>query len=112
MKRVMLPAVAAILLVGGCAKKPDEIAAADVGQGIYRGASCAALSSSLTNYRHSLENLSAAQLSAAQGDALGVFLLGLPLSSMSGNDKEAAIAVAKGHIQQIEAERERKGCRA
>jgi hypothetical protein len=49
-----------------------------------------------------LENLSAAQKNAASGDAMGVFLLGLPLSSMSGNDKEALIAVAKGKIQAID----------
>lgn len=45
-----------------------------------------------------LNALSAAQKSTASSDALGVFLLGLPLGSMSGNDKEALIAVAKGRV--------------
>lgn len=102
----------AIVAISACAKKPEEIAAADIGQGAYRGQSCSQLASSLTSQRHNLENLSAAQRDAAAGDTVGVILLGLPLSSMSGNNKETAIAVTKGHIQQIEAERQRKNCRA
>ena len=103
---------AAVLAVSACAKKPEEISAADVGEGIYRTSSCAQLATRRTQYSQNLENLSADQRSAAQGDALGVFLLGLPLSSMSGNDKETAISVTKGHLQQIEAEQQRKGCRS
>ncbi|MBT8474287.1 MAG: hypothetical protein KJO78_02335, partial [Alphaproteobacteria bacterium] len=57
-----------------------------------------------------LDNLSAAQNQAASSDAWGVFLLGLPISSMSGNDKEAAISIAKGNIQAIDRVRVAKGC--
>jgi hypothetical protein len=49
-----------------------------------------------------LANLSARQKSAASGDAWGVVLLGLPLSSMSGGDQEALIAVAKGKVQALD----------
>lgn len=103
--------IIAALLASACAKSPDEIAAVDIGSGIYRGQSCAQLAQQRLKISHDLTNLSAEQKSAQNGDALGVFLLGLPLSSMSGNDKEAAIAVAKGHIQEIDSERQRKGCR-
>jgi hypothetical protein len=30
------------------------------------------------------------------GDAIGVFLIGVPVSSLSGGDKEGLIAAAKG----------------
>lgn len=105
-------ALVASLALAGCAKKPEEISAADIGQGVYRNASCKQLADTLVKYSQNLENLSADQRSAASGDALGVFLLGMPLSSMSGNDKETTISVTKGHIQQITAERQAKRCPA
>lgn len=109
MKKLL--ALCVIAAISACAKAPDQIAAADVGDGIYRGYSCKQLAAKKLAISQDLENLSAAQKSAASGDAWGVFLLGLPLSSMSGNDKEAAISVAKGHIQEIETEQQRKSCR-
>jgi len=39
-----------------------------------------------------------------------VFLLGLPLSSMSGNDQETNIAVAKGQLQAVEQVMVDKNC--
>lgn len=110
MKKVLVIAALAAAL-SGCAKKPEEIAAANIGDSAYRGQSCQQLAQAKTKITHDLDNLSAAQKSAATGDAWGVFLLGLPLSSMSGNDKETAISVAKGHVQAIETEQQSKGCK-
>ncbi|TCS66639.1 hypothetical protein EDD52_102457 [Primorskyibacter sedentarius] len=104
-------AMASAMLVAACAKQPENIAAVEIGQNEYRGYSCKQLSDTKLAQAQNLENLSAAQKSAASGDAVGVFLLGLPVSSMSGNDKETAIAVAKGHIQSIEREQARKNCK-
>lgn len=100
-----------LIALSACAKKPDQIAATNIGDSAYRGQSCQQLNQAKTKIRHDLDNLSAAQKSAATGDAWGVFLLGLPLSSLSGNDREAAISVAKGHVQAIETEQQRKGCK-
>lgn len=110
MKKVLVIA-ALVAALSGCAKKPEEIAAANIGDSAYRGQSCKQLAQAKTKITHDLDNLSAAQKSAATGDAWGVFLLGLPLSSMSGNDKETAISVAKGHVQAIETEQQSKGCK-
>ena len=49
-----------------------------------------------------LAALSADQKKAQSGDAWGVFLLGLPITSMSGNDKETQIAVTTGRLDAIE----------
>lgn len=64
--------------------------------------SCSQLSTEEIRITQELENLSANQRRAANGDAWGVFLLGLPISSMSGNDLETAIAVARGRVQAID----------
>jgi len=102
--------VALGLVLAGCAKEPDKIAAVEIGGGAYAGYSCKKLGAERLQISQDLENLSAKQKSAANGDAWGVFLLGLPLSSMSGNDQEALIAVAKGKIQSIDRVRAQKGC--
>ena len=36
------------------------------------------------------------QSKAASGDALGVFLIGVPVASLAGGDHEAEIAILKG----------------
>lgn len=109
--RSSILAVAAIVIVGACAKEPDKIAATPMEDSAYSNMSCRSLATTRLDIQQQLDNLSASQKSAANGDAWGVFLLGLPVSSMSGNDKEAAISVAKGKIQAIDRVRERKGCR-
>lgn len=102
--------LAAALVVSACAKQPDEIAAADIGPNPYLKQSCRNLAKLEITETQNLENLSAAQKSAASGDAVGVLLLGMPVSSMSGNDKETAISVTKGRIQAIEQAKASRGC--
>ncbi|WP_299872871.1 hypothetical protein [uncultured Sulfitobacter sp.] len=100
----------ALMVATACAKQPENIPAADIGPNPYLRFSCKNLAQEKLNLSQSLENLSAAQKSAASGDTVGVLLLGLPVSSMSGNDKETAIAVTKGRIQAAEVVQQQKGC--
>lgn len=104
-------AIFCVAAVSACAKQPDQIAAVDIGADAYSRYSCSQLVSEKTKISQELENLSARQKSAASGDAWGVFLLGLPLSSMSGGDQEALIAVAKGKVQAIDQKIVAKKCR-
>lgn len=110
MKRTAI-VLAAALALSACAKDPESIAAVNIGQNEYRGYSCSQLKETQLKYDQALANLSAEQKNAQAGDAFGVFLLGLPLASMSGSDKETQIAVTKGHLQAIELELARKNCR-
>lgn len=95
--------LAMIAALASCAKSPDKISAVEVGGDAYARHSCAQLQSDKLKITQDLENLSAQQKTAASNDALGVFLLALSLASMSGSDKEATIAIAKGKIQAIAA---------
>lgn len=110
MKKLILPAMC-LALVAACAKQPEQIAAIDVGGDAYAQHSCSQLVNEKTVVSQELANLSAKQKSAATGDAWGVFLLGLPLSSMSGGDQEAMIAVAKGKVQAMDRQLVAKNCR-
>ena len=81
--------IVSMLAAAGCAKSPDQISAVTIDDRTYQGLSCSQLSTEQLRNAQLLQALSADQRSAQSGDALGVFLLGLPISSMSGADKAA-----------------------
>ena len=112
MKKVIvsLAIASTALTMSACAKKPDQIAAIQMDDSTYSRLSCKQLAREETKIRNDLDSLSADQNSAASKDAWGVFLLGLPLSSMSGGDKEALIAVAKGKLNAIDLVQVDKNC--
>jgi hypothetical protein len=100
-----------LVFVAACAKQPENIAAVPMDTTSYEGKSCRSLAVDEANITAELNALSAAQKNAASSDAVGVFLLGLPLGSMSGNDKEALIAIAKGRVDAINKVQASKGCK-
>lgn len=75
-----------------------------------RSQSCDEINQQLIAERQNLAGLSSQQNNAATGDALGVFLVGIPVSSVIGGDQEGNIAVSKGKIQALEAASTSKGC--
>lgn len=79
-------AVTALGILAGCATPPGRIKPA-----AYAG-NCPA------NAEQRLAELSSVQQSAATNDALGVFLIGLPVGSMGGGDHEAEIARLKACV--------------
>ena len=112
MKKVIVSIAIAstALTISACAKRPDEIAAIQMDDSSYSRLSCKQLAREETKIRNELDALSADQNSAANKDAWGVFLLGLPVSSMSGGDKEALIGVAKGKLDAIDLVQVDKDC--
>lgn len=99
-----------VLTLAACAKRPDAIAPANIPFEAYLTQSCDELASLLIAEQQLLSALEAQQNSAATGDALGVFLVGIPVSSVTGGDQEGNIAVSKGKIEAIEAARLSKNC--
>ncbi|MBL1436529.1 MAG: hypothetical protein COB08_010065 [Rhodobacteraceae bacterium] len=102
----------ALAFLAACAAAPDAIAPAAISPDLYAGRSCQQLAQENANLTAELTTLVAQQQRAVDGDAMGVFLLGLPMSSMSGNDKETEIALARGKQQAITLQMQTKGCRA
>ena len=109
MKRFMVLA-AIVAIVSACAKDPEQIAAVSMDDTTYARQNCTQLAKQEVYQEQLLKALSADQKKAKSGDAWGVFLLGLPISSMSGNDKETQIAVTKGRLDAIERQKSAKKC--
>lgn len=109
MKKALLVVFAGVL-VSACSERPENIEAADIGVGSYSHMRCGQLAERQLHYTQQLSVLSAAQNRAATGDAWGVFLLGMPVQRMAGNDRATEIAVTRGHLNEIAREMQRKNC--
>lgn len=79
-----ISACLALVTLAGCATPPERIAA------VANPGPCS------PQDRERLGILSNKQSKAATGDAMGVFLFGVPMASMAGGDNEAEIAILKG----------------
>lgn len=97
---LVLPVVAGAL--AGCAKNPDAIAPISMPVNAYAGLSCDQLAIEHRRSAAALAAVSQQQKQAATGDAVGVFLIGVPVSSLSGGDKEGLVAQHKGEVVAIE----------
>lgn len=102
MTRVILP-LAALPLLAACAQSPDSIPPAAMPSAMYAATSCTEAAVERTRVASSLASLEAQQRSAVAGDAVGVFLIGVPVSSLAGGDKEGLIAVEKGKSLALDA---------
>ncbi|WP_321504027.1 hypothetical protein [Breoghania sp.] len=99
-----------IIFAAACAKRPDAIVPVDIPVSAYSNLSCAKLTAELKAEQARLESLKVAQNSAATGDAVGVFLIGVPTSSVFGGDKEGQVAVSKGKVISIRSTMAHKRC--
>lgn len=102
--------LAVALGVTACAKRPDAIVPVDIPMAAYTSGSCENLAQEMIKERQALAAVSKQQNDAATGDAFGVFLIGVPMSSTFGGDKEGQVAVSKGKINAIESAMRSKGC--
>lgn len=114
-KSIALSAVVAIstalgFFLSGCANRPDSIHAEYISYERYAGLSCQELESRLADTRSRLEVASQQQNNAANVDAVGVFLVLVPVSKLTG-DHEAEVARLKGDVEAIETAQIKGRCR-
>ncbi len=110
MIRSYMPAACALAVLSSCASAPEAIRAQNIPAQPYIALSCGELSTRIVQSSQAYEAAAADQRKAQQGDALGVFLIGVPVSSMAGGDKEADISYRKGEMQALREAARQKGC--
>ncbi|MCE1237096.1 MAG: hypothetical protein LWW93_12165 [Hyphomicrobiales bacterium] len=111
MQHVKIFAVVGLgIFLGACAKRVDAIVPVDIPMAAYQNMSCQALAQEQIKEQTTLASLSEQQNSAATGDAVGVFLVGVPVSSTFGGDKEGLVAVSKGKVTAIDSAMKSKNC--
>lgn len=94
-KIILTIAISATL--AGCAKQPNSIAPVSMGD-TYSNVSCSKAKKLYKDESAKVPTLIAAQKNAVAGDAIGVFLTGIPISSLTGADLEGQIAATKGKL--------------
>lgn len=103
-------ALVAALSLSACANRPESIAASYVSHEKYSHLDCTQLATKMTDSRAELAKVSEMQNSKANGDAWGVFLLGVPFSKLSG-DHEGDVAKWKGEVEAIDTAQVKAKCK-
>lgn len=112
MLRVSACVLLMLISLPACAKRPDAIAPIAVSDAGFMAMDCQALAQELRVEREKLAALTRQQNDAATGDAVGVFLIGVPTASVFGGDKEGNLAVSKGTVLAMENAERAKNCGA
>lgn len=102
-------AIVLVMLLVGCANRPETIHASFVSHERFVDLSCMQLVTKMSATRSDLDKFSKMQDSKATGDAWGVFLLGVPFSKLSG-DHEGDVARLKGEVEAIETAQVKNRC--
>ena len=96
MKKLIL-VLPLLAMTAACASRPESIVPVGGGNvSVHDGKSCSTLHNEKAEVDQLVQALSARQNKAANADAWGVFLLGVPVASLSGAEVEAELAIAKG----------------
>jgi hypothetical protein len=105
-------AIIAALTVAGCAKSPESIAPAYVSEVSYQNWTCNQLVEETSRVSAALAQASGQQENARTTDTVGVLLIGLPVSSLSGDNIAPQIAQLKGQTEAIHRATVTKNCGA
>jgi hypothetical protein len=89
------------VVLGACAQSPDTIQPAYVSSVPYEAWTCAQLGGEQQHIASALTTASAQQNQARTNDTVGVLLIGLPLSSMAGENIAPQIAHLKGEQEAV-----------
>jgi hypothetical protein len=86
------------IFTAGCAKSPESITAFYISDAKYSSLKCDELADERGRLEAALATASAQQDNARTNDTVGVVFLGLPVSSLSGENIAPEIARLKGEI--------------
>ncbi len=100
------------LMVAGCAASPESIAPSYVSPISYNNFSCADLAAESARVDAALVQASSQQEQAHGNDVVGVLLIGVPVSTLSGTNIAPQVASLKGQQDAIRLAAVQKHCSA
>jgi hypothetical protein len=101
---------AAIVVLAGCATRPESIPASYISHEKYMDSDCTKLSTQMSDARAQLAKFSDMQNSKANVDAATVFFVLIPASKLSG-DSAADVAKWKGEVEAVETAQAKQKCK-
>ena len=109
MKKIIAIALATGL-VAGCAATPESIAPSYVSTVTYENWTCKQLGEEAARLNAAYATAADQQHKARNNDTVGVLLLGLPVSSLSGQNVAAQVASLKGNQVAVQQSATLKNC--
>lgn len=103
-------AIIVCVALSACAKSPESIAPSYVSTVPYESWSCDQLAQETVRVEQALAVASEQQEKARGNDVVGVLLIGLPVSSLSGDNVAPQVANLKGQKAALEQTMIRKNC--
>lgn len=94
--------LAAAVCGGGCASRPENIPPAYASEMTYRGWTEEQMRAEQERLKAALSSAAAQQHKTRANDTAGVWLLGVPISSMTGRGVESEIARLKGELEALQ----------
>jgi hypothetical protein len=101
MKFTSLAAGSLLIFTMACTPRPDSIAPVSM-TGAFDHLSCSKAKEQLGSERVKLASLEKRQNSAATADAVGVFLVLVPVSKLTGGDVAGEVGASKGAVLALE----------
>lgn len=102
MKVLIVGALLGMVAISGCATRAAGVVPMSISALEYANLSCDQTRAALDGAREREITLSRQQNTAATVDAIGVFLVAVPASSVFGGNKEGELARAKGEVRALE----------
>ena len=110
MKPGVIAALAATTLLAACATAPGSVRPTMVSDDTYRNAPCDRLTSERSRIDGAYADAAHAQTRTRQVDFVGLLLVGLPISTLTGHSHTKEIGLLKGQREAVERAYAAGGC--
>lgn len=108
--RIFIAVLTVAVFLSGCAKRPETIAAAYVSELTYLNLSCSQLVEEQSRLSIAYTQAAQSQTDAANSDVVGVILIGIPVSTLSGSNIASQVANLKGQQEAVRKAMQTKKC--
>jgi len=109
MKRPIFVALA-LLSMSACAPTPDSVQATEVSGAVYQKLECSDLVTERQRVSDELIAMTEKQAATAHSDAIGFWLIGMPVGSMGGGNVAVQLGELKGRMNTVKRVMAEKGC--